>query len=130
MKILLNVAYIVLLLAIFLINGCASGERTTALLNSSTHINQVISSFGPPTNVISTQDGGRVYIWSQRDSATYSMPQYGSQQHYGYAGQYLGSSYGQTGYTTNTITSSCEVRVMVNSAGRIINWSGRGNACP
>lgn len=130
MKKRLCIASVLVLFAILLLGGCASGEKTAALLNSSTHINQVISSFGPPTNVIPTQDGGSVYVWSQSQTVTYNVPQYGSQQHYGYAGQYLGSSYGQTGYTTNAITSSCEVRVMINSAGRILNWSGRGDACP
>ena len=111
-------------------NGCATGQKTTAFLNSSTHINQVISAFGPPTSVMQTHDGGSVYIWSRSDTQTYSTPQYGSQHYYGYAGRYLGSSYGQTGSSTETYTSLCEVRVLVNSNGGIIKWAGRGNSCP
>ncbi len=124
------VCRILLFAAIFMTSSCATGQKTAAFLNASTHINQVISAYGPPTNVISTHDGGSVYVWSASNTQTYSIPQYGSQNYYGYAGQYLGSSYGQTGYSTQTYTALCEVRVLVDSSGYILNRSLQGNSCP
>ena len=120
---------LVLFFSIITTAGCASGEKTIAALNSVNHVNQAMATFGTPANVISMPDGGSIYVWSSRRVVDIPSYQATSQQHYGYAGSYLGSSYG--GYwTSQSQELNCEVRVMANVSGMIVSKSVQGNACP
>lgn len=119
-----------LLCSIILLSACATGEQTTALLNSASNINEVIRSMGYPDQIQDMYDGKKLYVWNKQHSYAYTSPQYGYQTVYGATGAYLGSVYGQTGTQQNTIHSYCLVKVLVDSNGRIVNWTGEGNACP
>ena len=124
------VAWVALLLTVVaMINGCASGQQTVAALNQMNHIDQAISAFGPPSGVMTLPDGGSVYVWSSRSVTAVPTYQSTGQHYYGYAGSYLGSSYGGN-WGSQTQENICEVRVMTTSSGRITSKSVGGNACP
>jgi hypothetical protein len=53
--------------------GCASAKATDW---TGHHIDEVIKEFGSPTRVVSTPDGGKMYVWELQRSV--SEPSWGS----------------------------------------------------
>jgi hypothetical protein len=60
-----SVLMIVLAVAVLTAMGCASAKATDW---NGHHIDEVIKKFGPPTRVVSTADGGKMYVWELQRS--------------------------------------------------------------
>ena len=126
--------------------GCATTANYEKILNTwmGTHVDNLISSWGPPQGSFKLSDGSMVveYVNSrnvQMGGYTYTVPQTtyhsGTTSVYGYGGSaygnYSGTSttYVQQQTPTYNVNLFCKTRFTVNPQGIITRWSWQGNNC-
>ncbi len=136
-----------LLFAVLLSFGCATGQNITPILQGMTYLNQAEQAFGPPDTFLVLPDGRINYIW-EIDESYYTPPMvvpvlapafyggYWPRPYYGrgygrgyYRGPYVGM--GMTAAVTPGSTSyyMCTLKLLVDPDGRIVARSYTGNAC-
>jgi hypothetical protein len=126
--------------------GCATTANYEKILNTwvGSHVDDLVSSWGPPRSSFPLSDGGKVIEYSssrniQVGGYTTTVPQttyttgnasaYGSG---GYAyGNYSGTSttYVQQTTPVQNIALQCVTRFTINAQGLITRWSWQGNDC-
>jgi len=118
-----------IVLAIFIMQGCATHEKFVNKYNSwvGKDINHLIQQIGYPDSTYILQNKNKVYVYEK--SRVYSVPGapimgYG----YGYYGGYGYGMYGY-GYREDIVHSTCKLFLETNKKGIIIRWGSRGNSC-
>lgn len=123
--------FVLVLLAASLV-GCASPSKSLQSWVGH-NSNELIASWGPPSEVFADGNGGQVFVyaktreWTQPGSATttYSSNTYGSI----YGNSYSGNTYGQaqTVYTPAMVEGYTAYRMFwIDSSGTIYSWAWRG----
>ena len=113
MKTLIKIAF--LLMIALGMNSCATTEKYTAKVNTwnGWDINKLITSWGPPSDEYTMPNGNKMYTWLRL------------------GGTVVRSNYD---YFLNQTTSKsdeywCKTTFTVNTSGKIIGNTSRGNAC-
>ncbi len=137
---------ILLLVATGVIAGCATTAGYEEVLNAwvGFHIDDLVSSWGPPQGSFKLSDGSMVLEYTQTRNVqmggdTYSSPQ--TSYHSGLASAYgsTGSAYGTYSGSTTTYVQKqtptynlnlwCKTRFTANPNGIITKWRWQGNNC-
>lgn len=112
------------LIALFIINGCASHSNFINKYNSwvGKDISVFISQVGHPDRTYKLPNKNMVYVYEQ--SRIHSYPT----MTMGYGGFY-GPYYGGMSYGSEIVQKTCKLFLEVNRKSKIIKWSSRGNNC-
>lgn len=128
--------YVVIVLAISLIAGCATNAKFVENLKSweGNHADGLIVAWGPPQSESTLSNGEKVlqYYYGRNVNVSFPVTTPTTTQHYGTVN---GQSF--HGYSTSTQTQMynsnvhywCKIVFRTNSAGYIYSWRWEGNNC-
>lgn len=110
-KFILYLVFIVLITAIFI--GCATTQNYESKLNSwmGADVNNLIASWGPPSNVYVMPNGNTMYTWLWQ------------------GGTLVTSNYYMNMTFTNSVSYWCKTTFTTDNRNIIINWQWQGNSC-
>ena len=141
----LTIALLFSCAAIF--GGCATTEGYKKVANSwvGNHVDNLITSWGPPSGIYPLSNGGQVLQYSRQRNVqvggiTYAVPQTtyenGRVNAYSNSGSSAYANYSgrTTTYVNQTtpvenIEMQCVTRFTIDSTGIIRNWAFEGNDC-
>ena len=136
-----------LLMGMLVLSGCATTEGYKKVANSwvGSHVDNLIASWGPPSNSYPLSTGGQVLQYSTQRSVqvggiTYAVPQTtyenGRVNAYSNSGasahaNYSGSTTTYVNQTTpvQNIAMQCVTRFTIDATGIIRSWAFDGNDC-
>ena len=112
------------LIALFIINGCASHSNFINKYNSwvGEDISVFISQVGYPDRTYKLPNKNMVYVYEQSRIQSYPT------MNIGYGGFY-GPYYGGMSYGSDIVQKTCKLFLEVNRKHKIVRWSSRGNNC-
>lgn len=131
---------------ILIFQGCATTANYEKILSTwvGSHIDNLISSWGPPQGSFPLSDGGQVIEYEnarnvQLGGYSYTQPQTtyhsGSATAYGTGGSATGTysgtttTYVQKQTPVTNLNLHCKTRFTINPDGIITNWNWQGNDC-
>ena len=112
-------SYVISLCLVFCA-GCMTEQKMNEIMKSweGSNIDDVIASWGPPSQVIDDSRGGKIMTWTEFRS--YTSPGTATTTNYGFGTSYTNYTPGQTATWTNSRT------FWVDGNGIIYKWAWKG----